>query len=129
MMIEGDVMPLRSDRLRALRETSGYTLEDLADRLRITSRQIARYEADQSDPASDVLLRIARLFGVTSDYLLGLTDSPNREIRMSELSDDEQNLIAAYRQKRAAVLLEAATRIVQDQEQSRVAPLKPAANS
>jgi len=121
MMIEGDVMPLRSDRLRALRETSGYTLEDLADRLRITSRQIARYEADQSDPASDVLLRIARLFGVTSDYLLGLTDSPNREIRMSELSDDEQNLIAAYRQKRAAV--------VQDQEQSRVAPLKPAANS
>jgi len=56
---------------------------------------------------------------------------------MSELSDDEQNLIAACgnkvllinRQKRAAVLLEAATRIVQDQEQSRVAPLKPAANS
>jgi len=122
-------MPLKGDRLKQLRLDRGYTREELSEFAGIGSNQVYRYENNLTDPPTDILVRLSKTLGVTADYLLGMTDNPSGEIHMSDLSDDEQNLIAAYRQKRAAVLLEAATRIVQDQEQSRISPLKPAANS
>src|SRR5258707_14788734 len=67
---------LRGDRLKNLRESKGYTHQELADLLSVGSAQIWRYEAGKTAPSADVLARVAQVFGVSGDYLLDLTDEP-----------------------------------------------------
>ncbi len=68
-------MGIRTDRLKYLRESRHWTQQDLAEKCGIGSLQIHRYETGISDPPLDKLKSLAGLFGVTSDYLLGLVDS------------------------------------------------------
>jgi len=86
---------LQGDRLKALRESKGYTHHDLANLLNVGYAQIYRYEANKSDPSTYVLERAAELFGVSVDYLLGLTDDPIPD--QSSLSHKEKQVIAAWR--------------------------------
>lgn len=91
---------MRGDRLRALRKKYGYSRQKLAELLGIGESQIPRYETNQNKPSSDVVVRIAQLFDVSTDYLLGLTDDPHSHWS-SELSDTEVRLIHALRHRGA----------------------------
>ncbi len=86
---------LRGGRLKQLRERSGYTHADLSEMLNIGFSQVYRYESGKADPSSHVLERMAKLFGVSVDYLLGLTDDPIPD--QSSLSHKEKQVIAAWR--------------------------------
>lgn len=46
--------------------------------LNTTQNSISRYETGEREPGIAELIRIADFFGVSVDYLLGLTDNPNR---------------------------------------------------
>ena len=122
-------MPLRGDRLRALREHQKYSQAGLAERLGLGVRQIHRYENNLSDPPASIVARIARELEVTTDYLLGLSDTPKPTLGEDDLSPDEARLLAAYRlgEIREALQLLAAGPQVSDQPV--VAPRKQAANS
>lgn len=87
---------LRGDRVKYLRNRKGYTHEELAELLAVSVSQIWRYEADKIDPSSDVVARLARLFGVTTDYLVGLSDEPTPPIA-GELSEKERKIVSALR--------------------------------
>jgi len=121
-------MALRSDRLREQRTKLGYTLEELADRLKIHSRQLSRYEHDESDPTSDVVERIARQLQVTSDYLLGLSDDPIPRLSEDDLSSDEARLLMAYRRGQTKEALQILTIGPEVGDHPAVTPRKPAAN-
>lgn len=121
-------MPLRGERLRELRLQAQLTQEELAERLAVHQGQIYRYESGNTDPDGDIVGRMAKVLLVTTDYLLGLTDSPTQEISEGDLSPDERELIRAYRQKRAGKLLEAAASIVKENEEARIPAPKPATN-
>ncbi len=86
----------RGDRLKTLREKHGYTHAELADLLNIGFAQIYRFESGKG-PSSDVLIRIADLFDVSADYLLGLTPDPDAYRREDNLSRQEQHVIDALR--------------------------------
>jgi phage repressor protein C with HTH and peptisase S24 domain len=62
-------MPVFKDILKALREDRGYTQQDLADKTEISYGAIQGYERGKL-PKGDYAVKIARLFGVTTDYLL-----------------------------------------------------------
>src|SRR5579871_1188241 len=98
-------MALRGNRLRYLRTTKGLTQEELATRLQLGKRQIHRYERELSDPASDVVARLAAALGTSSDYLLGLTDEPAPNLSSAHLSPDESRLIEAYRDGNLQLLI------------------------
>lgn len=83
------------DRLRQLREESGFSRERMAEALDIGSASIARYERGENDPTGDVLLKLARFFSVSVDYLLGV-DEDNQET-VSRLNERETHAIAAWR--------------------------------
>lgn len=121
-------MPLWGDRVREERQTMGLTQEEFAERIAVHPRQIHRYESGNTDPDGDIVGRMAKVLRVTTDYLLGLTDSPTQVISEGDLSPDERELIRAYRQKRAGKLLEAAASIVKENEEARIPTPKPAAN-
>jgi transcriptional regulator with XRE-family HTH domain len=77
----------------------GYSREKLAQAVGINAVQLARYEYEQNDPTSDTLLRLARFFSVSSDYLLGNTDIPSPTLNLEEppLSEKELAAITAWR--------------------------------
>jgi MerR family transcriptional regulator, light-induced transcriptional regulator len=63
-----------ASRLRELRKERSYRQADLATELGVAQTTVANYEQHTRFPDETMLLRIANLFGVSLDYLLGRTD-------------------------------------------------------
>ncbi len=84
---------MRGDRLRELRKKHGYTQAELATHLNTYQNQIRRWESNEVIPSSESVVLISKFFGVTADYILGLVDTPQGKIELSDLSPDEQELI------------------------------------
>lgn len=57
-------------RIKQLRKERGLTQEQLADAVKVHWRTISNLERDKTHPKSDLLARLARLFGTTIDNLL-----------------------------------------------------------
>ncbi len=64
-----------SDRLKQLREEHGMDREQLAARLGMSYSTVAKYEAGTRFPDQQTLLKLAEIFNVSTDYLLGRSDS------------------------------------------------------
>jgi len=64
------------DRLIKLRKEAGLTQQKLADILHVKKHSISAYERGHNEPPDDIKIMIARHFGVSIDYLLGITDDP-----------------------------------------------------
>ena len=58
------------DRLKEARKKIGYTQMDIAKKLGITNGALSGYERNYRDPDTEMLKRIANLYGVSTDYLL-----------------------------------------------------------
>lgn len=63
-------------RLRDMREDHDLTQAQVADYLGMKQPQYYRYETGIRDIPTDVLIRLARLYATSTDYLLGLTHNP-----------------------------------------------------
>ncbi len=61
-------------KIRELRIVEGWTQDQLAKMINTTQEQISKYENETLDLNTDMLVRFAKVFGVTTDYLLGLED-------------------------------------------------------
>lgn len=66
------------ERLLELRRAVGLTQKQVADELGIHSVTYLHYEKDQREPPLDTVVRIAAFYDVTTDYLLGVEQSPSR---------------------------------------------------
>ena len=60
------------DKLKTLRTEAGMTQTELAKRLSITKSVVSYYELQERTPSPDVLIQLADIFHVTTDYLLGI---------------------------------------------------------
>lgn len=64
-------------RLKDLREDHDLMQQQVADYLGMKQPQYSRYERGLRDIPTDVLIRLAKLYNTSTDYILGLTDNPN----------------------------------------------------
>jgi transcriptional regulator with XRE-family HTH domain len=64
-------------RIAALRRAAGWNQAELAQRLQISSSAVGMYEQGRREPSADILVRMARVLGVSVDYLL--TGTPGTE--------------------------------------------------
>lgn len=87
---------MRGDRLKLLREQAGYTQEALAELLGRDIKQIWRWESGKVNPTSDAIVQLSNVFKVSSDFLLGLSNTPT-EIIGAELYPPEVRLIHIFR--------------------------------
>lgn len=60
------------DRIRALRTNAGMTQIELANKLNISNSTLSQYESGARTPSDDMKLKIAALFQVSIDSLLGV---------------------------------------------------------
>ncbi len=63
-----------SNIFKALRQTSGYTQQEFADKIGISRSTIGMYETGAREPDFETLEIIADFFNVDTDYLLGRTN-------------------------------------------------------
>lgn len=61
-------------RLRDLREDGDLSQQQVAEYLGMKQPQYSRYERGLRDVPSDILIRLAGLYGTSVDYILGLTN-------------------------------------------------------
>ena len=77
-------------RLRDLRKEKNLSQEELAFCLGTNQQRISKVEQENSSFGIDLLLRYANYFGVTTDYLLGISDS-RLELTVEELNLTDGN--------------------------------------
>ena len=73
------------ERIKYLREKNGFTQKDIATRLGVEPAAISKYELDMREPNIEAIKKLATIFNVSIDYLLGRTpdvfvDETDREI-------------------------------------------------
>jgi transcriptional regulator with XRE-family HTH domain len=79
-----------AERIRQLRTDRGLTQQELADTLGITQQAVGRWEKGLASPDTPTLPRLADLFGVSTDYLLGRTDKKNNPITIAASRSDDR---------------------------------------
>ena len=79
-------------RITQLREERDWKKTELARRLGISHSQVSRIESGETGTlSSDILIRLAEVFDVSADYLLGLTDvrtKKNLDVAQLNISED-----------------------------------------
>ena len=92
LLAEGDFeMVDFGARLRMLRQAKNITQKQLADQLRLTKSVISAYETDLRLPSYDILIKLSAIFGVTTDYLLGVNHG--QLIDISGLSEADSQMV------------------------------------
>ena len=66
-------------RIAALRKKAGLSQSDLAQQLQCSASAVGMYEQGRREPSADLLVRLAQLFHVSTDYLLTGTVSQRQD--------------------------------------------------
>lgn len=91
-------MSALSMRLKRLREENNLTQSDLAKRIGVTTASISKYELGTVIPDVEKLIGYGKIFQVSVDYLVGLSDGVNDTIKPIEYSSEEVELLELFKQ-------------------------------
>lgn len=80
------------ERLKNLRKKRNWTQKQVATRIGLAISAVSAYELGTRYPSYDILLRLARLYNVSTDYLIGKDE--RQSIDVSGLSEEEINVVA-----------------------------------
>lgn len=83
---------MTADRIKALRDSRGWTQAELARRMNMTRNGINSWEQGLSMPSPQSLVDLARLFSVSTDYLLGV--EKHNTVNVTGLDEKDVALIA-----------------------------------
>nr|DAQ96027.1 MAG TPA: helix-turn-helix domain protein [Caudoviricetes sp.] len=82
--------------IKAAREKQGLTQQECADLFDVKLRAWQTYEQGVSEPKFEVLCKIADVFGVTTDYLLGREPAPDPFADLNLNKESEKDVIDKY---------------------------------
>ena len=80
------------EKLKSLRLEKNLTQRQIADRIGLAISAVSSYESGSRYPSYDVLVKLSRIFHVSADYLLGITDK--RNVDVTGLNDNEIELVS-----------------------------------
>ena len=67
-------MSYKGNRIKDLREDRDLRQIDVAEKTGIDQRTLSNYETGKTNPDSYAIIKLAEFYGVSCDYLLGVTD-------------------------------------------------------
>ena len=76
-------------RIVANRKRLGLTQDQLAERLGVTAQAVSKWENDQSCPDITMLPKLAEIFGISTDALLGLAEQPQPPVHQAEVVTED----------------------------------------
>ncbi|MFY9198695.1 MAG: helix-turn-helix domain-containing protein [Acutalibacteraceae bacterium] len=102
-----------SEKLRSLREIHGLSQQQVADALQVHRSTYSYYELGTSQPSFSTLIKLAKIYKVEPNFLLGFDEEEGQVLRCEEpyyiskkvdapkyacdLSSDEQRIVLSYR--------------------------------
>lgn len=93
-------------RLKALRQEAGLTQEQLAERVWVSKAAISNYELYERSPSPEILVKLANVFHVSVDYLLGV-EARRQLLDVSGLTDEDicilENTASLLRKKNTQI--------------------------
>lgn len=87
------------DRIKELRQKSDYSMGDVVIEINkrfgsnLTTSHICRYENGERTPSITIASYFAQFYGVTLDYLVGLSDSPQEKFGDPSTWKDEKIVV------------------------------------
>ena len=86
------------EKIKFLRKQKNLTQGELAKELGVSKSTVAMYEIGRNFPNVEMLHKLCRTLNTTGDYLIGLTDEPNKKFipQSVDLSADAAHLIDNY---------------------------------
>lgn len=87
------------NRIRELRKSLNMSQEALSVIIGTTQQAVSRMENYAYDIPSDLLIKMAKYFNVTTDYILGISDIKrdlNGQIRMNQEMDKCYDIVLRY---------------------------------
>ncbi|MBQ8983069.1 MAG: helix-turn-helix transcriptional regulator [Lachnospiraceae bacterium] len=82
------------ERLRKLRLQNDYTQKQLAIQLGVAISAVSSYEANIRYPTYESLVKLSKIFNVSTDYLLGI-ERERSTIDVSDLDENEIRIITS----------------------------------
>ena len=82
-----------NQRIRALRQSRGMSQVELARLLDVTKQSVSNWENDNIQPSIEMLKKLAAVFSVSADYLLGMA-----EVQTLDVSGLSPEVVAHLRQ-------------------------------
>lgn len=79
-------------RVKELREKKDFSMDNLARELGVTKSRVNMWENSGTVPRGDILIKLAKLFGVSTDYLLGNNDESAVSLTDAKLNSLQRNL-------------------------------------
>ncbi|MCI8893768.1 MAG: helix-turn-helix transcriptional regulator [Lachnospiraceae bacterium] len=70
-----------ADRIKSLREGTGMTQAEIARRLGISRSGVNAWEMGLSVPSTQYIVELARNYGVSTDYLLGMKETSTISVK------------------------------------------------
>lgn len=109
------------DRVRKLRESRNMTQTELSEILGMkTYTTVSKWEKNENFPKGKDLKKLAEIFNVTSDYLLGLTDSKLGKITAQSEKNEIISIYDQLEEPRQEKVLDFAKEQLEEQENSKI---------
>lgn len=83
------------DRIRSLRIKNSMTQKELSVHLKVSEVSIRNWELGTKNPSMLAIIALAKIFNVTTDYLLGVNIEPEKDNLL--LNQQEKTLLSNYR--------------------------------
>lgn len=83
---------MSANRIRELRKSKHWSQAQLAEKLHVHQTAISQWESGRTEPDMDKLLALADLFGVSVDWLIGVTDDSTDAVTDDELMQMREDM-------------------------------------
>lgn len=96
------------ERIKALRKQNGMTQENLAEYLCVSYQAVSKWECGLTNPDLSLIAPLTKLFNISADELLGITETDNDQIRkkynyaLQKYRNNEDHNISYWWAKEAA---------------------------
>ena len=77
------------NRIKEARKAAGLSQKFVAMALGVASPSVCNWESGKTQPTSENLVALANLFGVSSDYLLGMSDDAEKQEQAPPATEEE----------------------------------------
>ena len=68
------------ERVKELRNSLGINQVEFSKKIGVTKQCVSNWENGYIQPSIDMLIKIAKTFSVSTDYLLGINDNPTLDV-------------------------------------------------
>lgn len=82
--------------IKELREEKGISQQQLAEILSIHRTAVAKYESETISAKTEMLEKLADIFNVSTDYLLGRTDEKSPSLNRDRLDEEEWKALELF---------------------------------